>query len=337
MKTRFYFLISLLLAFSYRVMAADCTLPNISNGASYYTANLSGFKPPEFDPSAYSVGQVIYSADVTSTITNSNGDATFTCSTMSAMYRSGIGNAVNNIYPTSINGIGVRMYLISDNRYWPAVGSSIQENVSYGFVSPTTEMRVELVKTGDITAGGQLYGPFAKYTEGSPDGQILLQHSWNTPVIIRPQVPSCTVTNTNIVVGMPPANASTFSGVGSYSSASPFNIQLSCSGGATSTSTNAYVTLTDNTNPGNVSTTLTLSPETNTAQGVGIQLLFGSTILGYGPDSAAPGNTNQWAAGNIQQGVSTFTIPLSARYVQTEASIKPGAANAVATFTMSYQ
>jgi len=111
---------------------------------------------------------------------------------------------------------------------------------------------------------------------------------------------------------------------------------LQCSGGDPNTSTNAYVTLTDATNPTNTSQVLSLTP-TSQASGVGVQILNGTTVLGYGPDSAAPGNTNQWYAGNIAVGTSRFTIPLSARYVQTGATVTPGTANAQATFTMSYQ
>ncbi|KWA02548.1 adhesin [Burkholderia cepacia] len=127
-----------------------------------------------------------------------------------------------------------------------------------------------------------------------------------------------------------------FSGVGSTSPERDFSIRLNCTGGDPDTSTNAYVTLTDQTNNGNRSNQLSLTKD-STAKGVKVQILKAGKLLSYGPDSSAVGNPNQWKAGNIPRGISSFEIPLTARYIQTESSVKGGTANAVATFTMSYQ
>nr|WP_232447339.1 fimbrial protein [Burkholderia ubonensis] len=128
----------------------------------------------------------------------------------------------------------------------------------------------------------------------------------------------------------------TFTGIGSVSPARSFDIRLNCSGGGLGTSTNVYTTLTDLTNPGNRSNVLSLTRDSR-ATGVGIQVLNGSTVLAYGPDSNASGNINQWKAGSVTPGTATFSIPLSARYVQTAGSVTPGSAAGRATFTMSYQ
>ncbi|WP_235996030.1 MULTISPECIES: fimbrial protein [unclassified Burkholderia] len=113
-------------------------------------------------------------------------------------------------------------------------------------------------------------------------------------------------------------------------------MDVSCSGGDTGTSAKVYVTLTDATNPGNTSKTLSLSKD-STAGGVGLQILKDDEVLGYGPESAAIGNTNQWLGGSVAQGAAGMTIPLRARYVQTSPRITSGTANAIANFTMSYQ
>ncbi|KVF19287.1 adhesin [Burkholderia cepacia] len=126
-----------------------------------------------------------------------------------------------------------------------------------------------------------------------------------------------------------------FSGVGSTTPERDFSIQLNCTGGDLGTSTNAYVTLTDNSNSGNRSNRLSLTPNSE-ASGVAVQILRNGSPLNFGPDSSAPSNPNQWKAGNIPQGQGVFTIPLTARYIQT-GTLKGGTANAVATFTMSYQ
>ncbi|MDW9250284.1 fimbrial family protein [Burkholderia cepacia] len=95
------------------------------------------------------------------------------------------------------------------------------------------------------------------------------------------------------------------------------------------------MTLTDQTNNLNQSNQLSLTKD-STAAGLKVQILKDGKPLSYGPDSNETGNVNQWKAGNIPEGQSTFSIPLTARYIQT-GTVKGGTANAVATFTMNYQ
>ncbi|WP_199103800.1 hypothetical protein [Aquitalea sp. ASV11] len=68
-----------------------------------------------------------------------------------------------------------------------------------------------------------------------------------------------------------------------------------------------------------------------------MQILNEGTPIGYGPDSSAAGNTNQWQVANIAQGVSNYSIPLGVRYIQTGNTVTPATVNGRATFTMSYQ
>jgi type 1 fimbria pilin len=109
-----------------------------------------------------------------------------------------------------------------------------------------------------------------------------------------------------------------FSGVGSTSAARSFNIGVTCSGGDAGVTTRINAPLTDQTNPANQPSTLSLSND-STAGGIGIQILNGSTVLGYGPDSATVGNPNQWSAGTTGNG--SFNIPLTSRYVQTASTV----------------
>ncbi len=129
--------------------------------------------------------------------------------------------------------------------------------------------------------------------------------------------------------------ATSFSGVGSYGGTpQSFDIKLNCSGGDAGTSTRVYITLTDASDFGNTSDMLSLTPA-STAKGVKLEVSNGSGPVKYGPDSSAPNNTNQWFVTQTPNG--TVTIPLSARYIQTETPVLGGTANATATFTMSYQ
>ncbi|MCS3419781.1 type 1 fimbria pilin [Pseudomonas sp. BIGb0558] len=124
-----------------------------------------------------------------------------------------------------------------------------------------------------------------------------------------------------------------FRGVGSNAGSTTENISLSCGGGDGSTR-DVLITVTDQTQPANRTDVLSLAGG-STADGVALQLLRGPTLIRYGADSSAIGNPNQWLAGSTGNG--TFTIPLTARYIQTGSSITPGTANGVATFTMAYR
>jgi type 1 fimbria pilin len=245
-----------------------------------------------------------------------------------------------NTYSTGIPGLGLRFSFgggTSATYYpytinWPALNAP---NGPYSVPSSNT-LYVELVKTGTITTSGTISGEVAGwFFENGVTKMVSIVV--NGGITIKPAVPTCTVMTPTLNV--PLGNnvpTSAFKGVGTTSSSSgqPFNIQLQCSGGASGAVTSMYMTLTDQTNPGNVSNVLSLAAG-STATGVGIQVQNGGTIVGYGPDSSVTGNTNQWYVG--QSGNGTVNIPLTARYVQTGAVVTPGSANGIATFTMSYQ
>ncbi|MBR7945628.1 fimbrial protein [Burkholderia cenocepacia] len=308
-----------------------------SDGSSYYIAEFSGFNPPKFDPGAFTVGSVIYSYSGFSNVINrKNSDIRpgfIECDSMTRNYYTGIGTPKNNIYPTSIPNIGIRITndFLSAKLPYPEGSTWKQMTVSDG-----VPYRIELIKTGNITAGGVLSGAFVQQRANSADGQILVEHRFTSSVAVQPRVPTCKVSTPAVTVPMSSVHTALFKGVGTTTPPSTFEIALACSGGDAGTSTNAYVTLTDTTTSGNTSTTLSLTKD-STASGVGIQILKNGTLLGFGPDSAAVGNTNQWHAGTIAQGQASLKIPLSARYVQTWEKVSPGSANARATFTLSYQ
>ncbi|WP_321959005.1 fimbrial protein [Burkholderia cenocepacia] len=316
------------------VAVAACK-QNTNNGLTYYIAEVSGIDPPEFDPGSVAIGGVIYDSKGTAKFTNMGGTrATVSCDPGQDSYATGDGTPnSNNIYPTSIPNIGVRLWLPSGSQAPAKVGFITSTETAW---SESWVLRLQLIKTGEITAGGTLAGTYAHLRAGGADGESLVEYRFSKPVNVRPRIPTCKVATPLVTVPMGSVVKSYFTGVGSTSNANAFDILLSCSGGNPGTSTNAHVTLTDATDPKNTSTTLSLSKDSN-ASGIGLQVLRSGTPLGFGPDSAAVGNTNQWHAGNVKQGQATLKIPLSARYVQTAPSITPGVANARATFTLSYQ
>ncbi|WP_415867911.1 fimbrial protein [Burkholderia ubonensis] len=311
---------------------AFCT-SKTTDGLDYYIVNVSQFSPPPFDPGKIPIGGVIYAAKGQPRFINSaNFDPKVSCIPSVTNYITGVGvPSADNIYPTSIPNIGIR--LVDYRGVVPHFDATIDDSTTW---NKDYTMRIELIKTGNITAGGVLTGSYAQYRADSVNGQLLVDYRFANPVLVQPRVPTCKVATPLITVPMGTVNAHSFEGVGTTTRPQAFNISLTCSGGDAGTSTNAYVTLTDATNPGNTSTTLSMS-KGSTASGIGVQILKGDALLGFGPDSAAVGNINQWHAGTIAQGQAGLTIPLSARYVQTGAKVSAGSANARATFTLSYQ
>jgi len=249
-----------------------------------------------------------------------------------------------NTVTSGIPGIGGRLSwsagpLLLPTGYLPQTSRTTMTNTA-GFAWTTGTITLELVKTGalkagtypltkrwvTLEAGGGAIGSYANIALGS---------GTTVPSIIVKSKPTCSVFSKDVQVPMGDVPLKTFTGVGSTSPArSPFNIELRCSGGDAGEVTKVYTTLSDATKPANQSEILSLSTG-STASGIGIQILNGSTVVKFGPDSASVGNINQWHAGNTENG--TFLIPLNARYFQTASKVTSGSANGLATFTMNYQ
>ncbi|RQT68014.1 fimbrial protein [Burkholderia cepacia] len=330
-----------LLAISMPGMAASVCVTDIP-GKGMATFGIDGYTPPEFTPFV-PVGTVIDSRELE--VTSANGQTVMVTCRQSGGARTVLNGRLTsaepiyNTFPTSASGIGVRISFAnnigpSEGKWWPFGFNTSSEYVSIA----KSPLRIEFVKTGPITAQADITGEIGGMWVDNNNFQMA-SYKINGSIKIRPRVPTCSVATKLVNVSMTPADSISsreFSGVGSTSPERDFSIRLNCTGGDPDTSTNAYVTLTDQTNNGNRSNQLSLTKD-STAKGVKVQILKAGKLLSYGPDSSAAGNPNQWKAGNIPRGISSFEIPLTARYIQTESSVKGGTANAVATFTMSYQ
>ncbi|MBR8207450.1 fimbrial protein [Burkholderia cenocepacia] len=311
---------------------------NTTDGRDYFIVTGRGFNPPPFSPGDIPIGGVIYEATATGlSFTNATDpqNPLTKCDFQFVNRMTGVGTpGASNIYPTSIPNVGMRIVSprgeVAPFSSGAPPGWETPWNVNYA-------PKIQLIKTGNITESGVLSGAYAYYRANTDGGQVLAEYRFAGPVLVTPKVPSCTVTTPRIQVPMGKTLASTvFTGVGATAPSQSFEINLSCSGGDKGTSAKVYVTLTDATNPGNTSKTLSLSKDSK-ATGVGLQILKGDDVLGYGPASSAIGNTNQWLGGSVAQGASGMSIPLRARYVQTSPRVTVGTANAIANFTMSYQ
>ncbi|HEY5852068.1 MAG TPA: fimbrial protein [Lysobacter sp.] len=146
---------------------------------------------------------------------------------------------------------------------------------------------------------------------------------------------TCTVStgSQNISVPMGTVNRGTFTGVGSTAGGGPFTVQLS----SCSTGLNVYMTVTDGNNSSNISDVLSLTPGAQAATGIGIRITRqgNSQRVSFGVDSTLPGSAGQMSFGATTG--ETMSIPFNSTYVQTQSFVTGGTANALATFTMSYQ
>lgn len=307
---------------------SSCTVtqnsyPTANNGQSPAVLTIASFNAPTFDPNVPD-GTVLFSRQLQTT---ANGLGAVSCSGSVENHFTGRLEPVGqySTWPTGVAGIGFRMRYANGSSWWPS-GYSTTSTGSSWFPSPIV---IEVVKTGRITAGGKMTGEVAGSWLKNRTFQYL-SFRINGSIELKPTVPTCSVTTKSIKVQFGNVN---LNGTATAPE-QPVNIGLQCSGGTSDAKTRMYITLTDATNPGNRSDVLTLT-NASTAKGVGIRIMNGTTPVQYGPDSSETGNPNQWFA--TEAGNQTVNIPLSARYVRTSDTLKAGTADAVATFTMSYQ
>ncbi len=119
------------------------------------------------------------------------------------------------------------------------------------------------------------------------------------------------------------------SGVGSNSKSKGFNISLLCD--TEIMSAFKIMLQLDGASPqgGGVSGLLSLSPNTDNAQGVALQILFGGT------ENPVKLGT-PWQIGSFPVSGSEISIPFSVRYYQTQGNVTPGTANSTMVYTISY-
>ena len=118
------------------------------------------------------------------------------------------------------------------------------------------------------------------------------------------------------------------SGIGQTSSAIPFTIQLNCEALLAGTF-DVMMQFDGDTVSGLSDSGVVALNSTSTASGVGVQILNG--------DQQAIALATPFAVASYPLSNALVTVPLYARYYQTASTVNPGTANAVATYTISYQ
>lgn len=246
------------------------------------------------------------------------------------------------IYNTSVPNIGIIIGVkatLAANYVpviFPVTSFSPEPNPSQGM---GLDVHAKLIVTGRLGSGvytlnsQELFRFYANGPEGvggeSDERTLILNAS---TVTIRASTCQL-VGGTSQNVPLLPVGKAQFNGVDSTAGApADFSLRTLCGSGV-----KLYATMTDGSDPGNTGNTLKPA-EGTTASGVGVQIIRDGLPISFGPDSSASGNTNQWYIGTANSGGSeVFTIPLKARYVQTDSHMVAGAVKARATVTFSYQ
>lgn len=182
--------------------------------------------------------------------------------------------------------------------------------------------RLQLVKIAATTGSGPLKA-------GSVTQALVAGESTILDYVIASgtvQTVACSVTNSNIQVTMGKAKNTDFSGAGSTSGDADFSVKLNCDA-----ATNVNLTIQAGSAGAADATQGILkldNPGTGQqASGVGVQILYNTAPVALGSKVRIATTAADGA----------YAIPLTARYIQTDAKVMPGKADANATFTMTYQ
>lgn len=246
-------------------------------------------------------------------------------------YESGFPYSGDHIYQTDILGIGMKIELGSIG-FLPSE-KTIERNPSTGYYTTGNYQpyRIQLIKTGYIPTGGQIFGyPFMRSFIINHGNTPHTTSNLTQPLNIVLKRPTCAVNAPNFTVDLGKVSISDFDASG-RTLPTHFSIDLNCEGGTKSA--DVYVTLTDANNPANATSQLGLSPD-STAQGIALEVNNRYGLVSFGPDLEGLGNPGQWNDGATA--VGSYSIPLSVNYVRLPGPIKGGTANSGVTYTLNY-
>ncbi|MDF3863927.1 fimbrial protein [Pseudomonas denitrificans (nom. rej.)] len=238
------------------------------------------------------------------------------------------------IFESGLPGVGLIMAAKDRNGPWKSIYATPTDIIKAWATNWDIEVSVRLIATGaPIVTGsvgamtvGEVF--LVEKSSGSTSAAAPIKMSSTS---VTAQTCSVNAGSVNIPVNLGTISAPGLAGpVGTIAGNASFSVRLNCSAGM-----NVYMTLTDGNNLGNTSDTLSLSPSPTMARGVGIQVRRNGTPVRFGPDSSLAGNANQFAIGASPNGA--LDVPFTANYIKTEVAVAPGDANAVATYTLSYQ
>lgn len=248
-------------------------------------------------------------------------------------------STLTNVWNTNVPGIGIRLYREAQpvSSFYPKevpFTSNRWVDLIQGYYS------IDIVKTAVQTGTGPLTsGTYTRdYLDGSGPGKPMLE-SFVDASSVTVVTSTCNVDSgsKNKVVKLETVTTASFGPVGSTQNEKEFDININCVGGVgenlqlyseaqgivkvrfdyTQDSSNA---------PGVIKSEL----GANTASGVAVQLLTGSTTQPINNGEAIN------AGHTVPNESNTLTLPLKARYYRTGTTIKGGSIKSTVTFTIEY-
>ncbi|HCR33923.1 MAG TPA: fimbrial protein [Stenotrophomonas sp.] len=242
----------------------------------------------------------------------------------------------SNVYATDVAGVGIRVYRNSGDiqTYYPHT-LQLSRNTTLSLSGGS--FRVQLIKTAAQTGSGSI-APTGRFTtyyyNGDGVGRPVLTSTFRatgTTVVS----PTCEVDagSRNIVVDFGSVPNSSFTGVGSRAVDRDFNITLRCQGSNVAQYQSTIGIQLDATSAsGNQPGTLAITSGINSATRIGIQIVRRN---GSSEQNITFGDSLM--LGDTVSGTSSMSLPLRARYIQTQAgTVGAGEANGTATFTITY-
>lgn len=263
----------------------------------------------------------------------------------------------NKIYETGVPGIGIMFS--TQNKDFPTLQlnndclNTTDCHYRYGW---NAQSSFSLVKTADVVSAGIIYGnklPTARYSLGQ-EGNLVDIYQISISGNINITVPTCDISlsSKNMIVRMGTHYRGDFSGVGSGTGWNDASIRLiNCtqffgnssdgSSSATFNGTSSTYSLSPNRaevrlNPlsgieDGLNGIMKINDHPQKAKGIGIQL---STTTS---ENGKIDLNNAVLYALPQDGSSDVTLPLYARYIQTESQVKGGVANGRLEYTITYQ
>jgi major type 1 subunit fimbrin (pilin) len=297
-------------------------LPELASATCQYNAGTGPATIRIVVPTTLSIprdaanGKVVYTSNPVAPPTQ----VSFGCSGDSIGIKNIVGTqpaTTTNLFPIGTTGLSFQWIYQGVGEGAFGVGTL---NANTGFAGTTHAFR--LVKTGPIAANAVVpAGNVATFSYGTLNPLTMSLSNQISIVALSCITPDVTVT-------MGSYNAAAFTGTGSATKPVGFNVAVNnCPAGMTTIQYqfSAPGGVTDATNG-----VIALTSSASTATGVGLKLMDStSAALKFGTQYQVTGY-------NTATGGS-YTIPLLAAYSQTGATVTPGTANAVMTFTMTYQ
>lgn len=245
-----------------------------------------------------------------------------------------IDGASYSIFETGIPGIGYILGLkdAGSTNWLPLRGYVTQ---TYSGILGVSDLgwsaKVTFVKTSATLRAGVWQTPtinaavLTAYNNETKTANVTIN-----PTTVTVEASGCIVATHNTSVDLGRIDVRSLPDEGSTSPGNAFNVTMTCDAGIA-----LYAVVSDQSEPGNNSTVLSLTSDSG-ARGVGVQIFYNDVgPLALGPDSPSSGTVNQFFIQSTSA-EELLNLPFQARYVRT-GPLVPGAANALAGITFSYQ